>query len=135
MAVAPRPIGDITSYHAHVYYDPDATQGQAEWLRERVGERFKVRLGRWHGRAIGPHGAPMFQISFPLALFDSLVPWLMLNRQDLSVLVHPNTDNQRKDHARHALWLGPPAPLFPEVLEETPLDDENEPNTSPSLAP
>ncbi len=103
-----RPIDRITSYHAHVYYDPTTTRDQAERLRERVAERFSVRLGRWFDIPIGPHGRAMFQIAFTKPLFPTLVPWLMLNHGDLSVLVHPNTDNQRLDHVQHGLWLGPP---------------------------
>jgi aromatic ring-cleaving dioxygenase len=35
-----------------------------------------------------------------------IVPWLMLNRQGLDVLVHPLTDNSYDDHSRFAVWLG-----------------------------
>ncbi len=131
-----RPIDRITSYHAHVYYDPTTTRDQAERLRERVAERFSVRLGRWFDIPIGPHGRAMFQIAFRKPLFPTLVPWLMLNHGDLSVLVHPNTDNQRLDHVQHGLWLGPPVPIHAGRLSEGPLlDDEQDPNTSPELAP
>ncbi len=134
MPSTPRPVGDITSYHAHVYFDPE-TRDQAEVLRARVAERFSVRLGRWHEMAIGPHGKAMFQIAFRKPLFDTLAPWLMLNRGDLSILVHPNTDSQRLDHTSHALWLGAPVRILPERLPDTPLFDENEPNTDPVLEP
>ena len=131
-----RPVQQIRSYHAHVYYDPASTRGQAERLREQVGERFSVRLGRWYDTAIGPHGRSMFQIAFRTPLFATIVPWLMLNRGDLSILVHPNTDNQRLDHLRNALWLGPPVTIFGERLDEGPLiNDEQDPNTAPSLQP
>lgn len=131
-----RPIGLIASYHAHVYYDPEATRGQAETLRERLAERFSVRLGRWYDQPIGPHGRSMFQIAFRKPLFDTIVPWLMLNRGDLSILVHPNTDNQRLDHLQHGLWLGPQVRVLGERLPEGRLEnDEQEPNTAPRLAP
>ncbi len=136
MAPAPRAVAEIRSYHAHVYYDPAATRDQAETLRRRVAERFSVRLGRWHEAVIGPHGRSMFQIAFRAPLFSAIVPWLMLNRGDLSILVHPNTDNQRLDHLQNALWMGPQVKLFGERLDEGPLlDDEQDPNTAPSLQP
>ena len=40
-----------------------------------------------------------------------LVPWLMLNREELDVLVHPLTEDGVADHTRFALWLGSPLPL------------------------
>ena len=131
----PLPVALIASYHAHVYYDPAATRGRAERLRERVAERFSVRLGRWYDRPIGPHSQSMFQIAFRKPLYPTLVPWLMLNRDGLSILVHPNTDNQRLDHLERCLWLGAPVHVFGERLSEGPLeDDEQDPNTTPNLA-
>ena len=136
MDPGPRPIDEIVSYHAHVYYDPARTRDQAETLRARVSERFSVRLGRWFDTAIGPHGQAMFQIAFQKALFPTIVPWLMLNHGDLSILIHPNSTDQRLDHLQHGLWLGPPVRIFGERLPEGRLEnDEQTPNTTPHLAP
>lgn len=133
---APRQIAEIASYHAHVYYDPRVTRGQAEELRRRVAERFKVRLGRWHDRSIGPHEGVMFQIAFPREEFPRLLPWLMLNRGELVVMIHPNTRNQRADHLAHALWLGAVLPIHGEVLsEDEPLVEDETEWTTPTLEP
>ena len=53
----------------------------------------------------------MYQVAFPVTEFPRLVPWLMLNRGGLRILVHPQTGNAYDDHAIHALWLGAPLPL------------------------
>ena len=136
MSKPSRPVADIRSYHAHVYFDPATTRGQAEWLREQVAERFRVRLGRWHERRIGPHDQAMFQIAFLTGVFPTLVPWLMINHGDLSVLIHPNTDNARKDHLANALWIGERLRIHGEVLPEAEeVNLEMEPNTRPTLQP
>ena len=134
----PREIATIGSYHAHVYYDPVVTRGIAERLRARVADRFEVQLGRWHDRLVGPHTRSMFQIAFRKAEFATLVPWLMLNRDGLAVLVHPNTENPRRDHLVHALWLGEVLDIRGDLLPEQASDPDPDrvvPNTQPTLGP
>lgn len=105
----------IEGYHAHVYYDP-STRGAAERLRQAIGERFATRLGRWHDEPVGPHPIAMYQVAFAVDELPRLLPWLMLNRGELSVLVHPLTGDDYADHALFALWLGAPQPLRLETL-------------------
>jgi aromatic ring-cleaving dioxygenase len=95
----------IEEYHAHVYYDAD-TRSAAMSLREAIASRFDVRLGSFRTEPFGPHPTPSYQVAFGPELFASLVPWLMLNHGDLSVLIHPETGDALTDHDGHALWLG-----------------------------
>lgn len=111
--------GEITGYHAHIYYAP-ATRSIAERLREAIGAGFEVRLGSWHDQPVGPHPVAMYQIAFAVGEFPRLVPWLMLNRDGLDVLVHPLTGDDYDDHTVYAMWLGTPLPLRLEVLRRTP---------------
>jgi DOPA 4,5-dioxygenase len=110
--------GAIQGYHAHIYYDAE-TRPIAERLREAIGNRFGVELGRWRDEPVGPHPVPMYQAAFPAAEFPRIVPWLMLNRGGLSVLVHPETEDAYDDHTIHALWLGAPLPLRVEGLRRS----------------
>ena len=41
----------------------------------------------------------------------------MLNREGLTVLVHPNTGDAYRDHAEHALWLGAKLALRLDILK------------------
>jgi aromatic ring-cleaving dioxygenase len=111
----------IKGYHAHIYYDPadPATRATAERLRHGIGERFTARLGNWHDDPVGPHPVAMYQVVFADDEFPRLVPWLMLNRDGLNVLVHPLSGDSVADHTRFALWLGQPLPLRIEVLRRT----------------
>ena len=109
----------ITEYHAHVYYDPaDAdSRALAAALRAAVEARFTVRMGRWHDAKVGPHPSAMYQIAFAPDQFEALVPFLMLNRRGLTVLVHPETGRARADHLEHARGMGAVLPLDASVLK------------------
>ena len=95
----------ITGFHAHVYFDIATREGAAR-VREGLGANFDVQLGRWHDKLVGPHPKSMYQVAFSPEQFAKVVPWLMLNREGLDILVHPLTGNDVADHTDHALWLG-----------------------------
>ena len=56
----------------------------------------------------------------------------MLNHGSLSILVHPNTSNPRRDHLADPLWIGPPLALHGEKLpEHAEMEPAPAPNTRP----
>jgi aromatic ring-cleaving dioxygenase len=117
--VTPKNVAAIAEYHAHVYYDPAKTRGNAERLRARIAQEFpQAKLGRWHDEHVGPHPGSTYQVEFPAAMLASFVPWLMLNRDGLNVLLHPETGDGYLDHAIHAAWFGQSLPLKLEVFGE-----------------
>ena len=108
---------DITAYHAHIYYDK-LTKQRAARVREGLGAAFPAAtLGSWHDEAGGPHTVPMYQVAFAVEDFARLVPWLMLNREGLDVLVHPLAGDAYDDHTVYAMWLGEKLPLKLDVLK------------------
>ncbi len=109
----------MARFHAHVYFEPDQLDVAAR-LREALGERFPVALGRIYPYPIGPHTRGMFQVLFTRAQFTDLVTWLLANREGLDVLVHADTGDDLVDHTRHAMWLGNSLPLKLEVLRPAP---------------
>ena len=111
--------GAIADYHAHVYYDPAKSRGRAERLRQRVAAEFPIaKLGRWHDELVGPHPQSMYQIAFGSDMLAKFVPWLMLNRDGLTVLLHPETGDNHADHSAHAAWFGAVLPLRLEVFKK-----------------
>ena len=110
--------GAIKGYHAHIYYDPAATKPAASRLREGIAAAFPdATIGSWHDEAVGPHTVSMYQVVFSDEAFSRVVPWLMLNRAGLDVLVHPLAGNAYDDHTVYAMWLGDKLPLKLDVLK------------------
>ena len=97
----------IHSWHAHVYFDA-ASRDTAWELRETIAAQLadRIALGRFHEKPVGPHPMWSFQLAFDAAEFAPVVGWLALNHRDLDVLVHPNTDDELRDHRDSALWIG-----------------------------
>lgn len=97
----------IAGFHAHVYFDRDsrdsaiALQGAFTKFAP-VGVRVYPPIDR----PIGPHPTPMFEIDFNHAHFHAVVTWLMLNHGEHSVLVHPITGDDMKDHFEFPIWIG-----------------------------
>lgn len=62
----------------------------------------------------------MFEVNlFTPAQFGAFIPWLVINRGPLSVLVHPNSvdpvtgehEEEERDHTQRATWMGDRVPL------------------------
>jgi DOPA 4,5-dioxygenase len=123
----------IQSFHAHIYYRDAEERARAEALRTQIGENFLVQLGNWHDKPIGPHELSMYQVAFNPEVFASFVPWLMLNRNGLTVLLHPNTGHPRADHLINAAWLG--GKLNIENVEFLPEQSDEDETAVPNTAP
>jgi DOPA 4,5-dioxygenase len=116
MSSTPAEAPEVHGYHAHVYYAPD-TKPVAARLRETLAAKFTVKLGRFSDDPVGPHPISQFQVIFTAASFPTVVPWLMLNRAGLDILVHPLTDDMVEDHTSYAMWLGMPMGLKIDTLQ------------------
>lgn len=100
----------IRGWHVHVYYDAQSMP-RAGQLCERAAERFALTMGRMHERPVGPHPDWSCQLSFAPELFADVLPWLLLNRDGLTLFAHPLTGDDLADHRDHALWIGEQRPL------------------------
>ena len=101
---------EVNGYHAHVYFNA-SSRPVAERLREAIISRFAVKPGGFSDEPRGPHPISQFNVIFKATEFQALLPWLMLNRDRLDVLVHPMTEDMVDDHNAYALWMGTPVPM------------------------
>ena len=108
-------MAELKGYHAHVYYDA-RTKPIAARLRDAIIGQFAVKPGAFSDEPRGPHPISQFNVIFETSEFQHIVPWLMLNREGLDVLVHPLTESSYDDHSKNALWLGTPVQMKLEVL-------------------
>ena len=106
---------ELKGYHAHVYYNAD-TKPLAAKLRETIIGKFTVEPGAFSDEPRGPHPISQFNVTFEIPEFQNIVPWLMLNREGLDVLIHPLTESSYDDHSKNAMWLGTPVPMRLDIL-------------------
>jgi DOPA 4,5-dioxygenase len=102
---------DNRGYHAHIYYDVATTRPAAALLCAALDGKFRVEVAGFRDEPRGPHPISNVLIVFNSDQFDRIVPYLMLHRDGLDVLVHPLTDDAVLDHSDYAIWLGNPVPL------------------------
>ncbi|KAG1768993.1 DOPA-like domain-containing protein [Suillus occidentalis] len=129
---------EVKEWHFHIYFHQrNADQHQAALdLRDAVlrlrrdGAFVAVPLFRVNTDPIGPHPVGSYEIWVPSTSFSSVFSYLCINRGSLSILVHPLTREERKDHEIRSAWIGPPFPL---VLSSLPVKTEELPLQYPSL--
>ncbi|WP_417222638.1 DOPA 4,5-dioxygenase family protein [Amphritea sp.] len=96
---------EILAYHAHVYFDAKSLL-QAEELCEQARYTLGVAMGRMHQKCVGPHPEWSCQLSFSAEQLGDVLPWLILNRNGLTIFIHPVTGNDLDDHTKYIMWLG-----------------------------
>ena len=102
---------DANQYHIHIYFD-DGSEEKAQALRDKAGGDERVlALGCMHTGPIGPHPQRQFQLLVGTDDLASLVRWVDEQRLGLSVLIHPEIDDDLAAHTTYARWLGQPVPL------------------------
>jgi aromatic ring-cleaving dioxygenase len=98
-------------YHAHIYYDPARTRAAAERVCAALDEKFRVEIDGFRDAPVGPHPISNVLAIFEPDQFERVLPYLMLNRAGLDILVHPLTEDAVEDHSSYAIWLGNPVEL------------------------
>lgn len=68
---------------------------------------------------IGPHSTQFWEVDVARPeVFLQVLGWFQLNHGRLSVLIHPQTGEDAKDHSERALWLGQQLKVHLEVFDQ-----------------
>jgi len=120
---APLDRGRRGGFDIHIYHFQENPEQKkfAQELWERIRREFpELRIYRFFDKPIGPHPIAMFEVNlFTPAQFGAFIPWLVINRGPLSVLIHPNSvdpitgehEEAERDHTQRATWMGDRLPL------------------------
>lgn len=111
-----QPVNNHTHYHAHIYFDGYSLDA-ASAICEQAKKLFAVDVGKLHQKIVGPHPRWSCRIGFDHSQFDTLVPWLEQNRNELTILIHCISGNDLDDHTKYASWLGEPLTLDLSVFD------------------
>eukprot|EP00483_Globobulimina_turgida_P002740 UN02745 len=123
--------GEIEEYHFHVYFfqDNNLSVNSAQWIQQQliqkvINHEFLVVLvgindtilpdlntsavPLFNMAPIGPHPCGSYEVWTPAQYLHQVISWFMMNRGELTILLHPLTDDEIEDHYGRIMWLGPP---------------------------
>jgi len=102
-------VSGVHGYHVHLYFERGKeTEDTARLIAEEIKSQFADKIDEefTYKGLVGPHDGPNIALHFNKAGFADIVPWVQLNSKGLSVLIHPVTDDERKDHLEDSMWIG-----------------------------
>lgn len=113
----------VKYYDFHIYYFAHNQNSlkESEALREKLLADFPEDAANGsilvkklpNDKVIGPHPTQFWEADvLRPEVFIKVLSWFQLHHGNLSVLIHPQTGDDLKDHFDHALWLGDKLPLF-----------------------
>lgn len=121
----------VQYYDFHVYYsahnasslaESDALRAKllADFAEDAANGSIIVKVLPDH-KVIGPHPTQFWEADIKRPeVFVRALSWFQLHHGTLSVLIHPQTGDDLKDHTNHALWLGHPLPLLTDIFRPNP---------------
>lgn len=104
----------VVFWDFHVYYD-DATRDESNALKSRLLNDFPEYASEGSiivkqlpvENPIGPHYYLFWEVDVArVDVFAKILSWFVQHHGSLSILIHPQTGFDLKDHTDHALWLG-----------------------------
>lgn len=107
--------------HAHVYFTSHSRKIAEEVRDELLSTKWSLFVGTLKDITVGPHPQSQFEIHFMEEELIKAVRHFILDRKNLSVLVHQVSQNDFVDHSENCFWLGDEL-----ELDYSKLDQEGE---------
>lgn len=123
----------IQGFHFHTYFfqNNEKHQEEVRSLRQIIEREIKTgilgncSLNHLNSGPVGPHTIGSFETCCNVSSVGHGVSFFMQNRGKFSILLHPLTTSEMKDHSERAFWLGQKLPLdlatLSHKLHETPI--------------
>ncbi|MEL6530116.1 MAG: DOPA 4,5-dioxygenase family protein [Pseudomonadota bacterium] len=96
----------IKGFHAHLYYDADEVEIAQNFARA-ASEKFKLAIGQFHLKPVGPHPRGSCQLSMSPETFAEFALWAIATRGEMTIFAHGLSGDDLDDHTRYVLWFGP----------------------------
>lgn len=124
-------VEPIEFYDFHIYYFArnDKSRTEAFELLDKLLADFPEYAAEGsmivkklpNDTIIGPHPTQFWEVDVKRPeVFVRLLGWFQLNHGNLSVLIHPQTGYDLKDHTDRALWLGEKLPILTDIFATEP---------------
>ncbi|TPX31037.1 hypothetical protein SmJEL517_g05549 [Synchytrium microbalum] len=112
------PQGNGFDFHVYFWQNNAKSVKSIIKLHDDFRREFpEIRVYMIHSKPVGPHTVGMFEINTFSPLETGVVfSWMVVNRGEHSVLIHPHTDDPVHEHSVLATWMGQPVPIDLEML-------------------
>ena len=64
------------------------------------------QVHHFHTSPMGPHPVGSFEVWVPIEYLPEFLSFILYNRGDLTIFMHPLGKTELEDHTTNALWLG-----------------------------
>ncbi|NRA67024.1 MAG: DOPA 4,5-dioxygenase family protein [Pseudobacteriovorax sp.] len=92
-------------YHFHIYFNKDEVH-KVDHIIDKLRDFERLKIGRVRVNPVGPHPTGSCQITVLKPDFMEMLDWFLLNREGLSVFIHPVSGDDIKDHSDYTIWIG-----------------------------
>ena len=125
----------VINYDIHIYFEPgQKSETTAYELAQRIIAFFPNAVEKHTPQKVGivgPHLAHNYEVDLKPEAFGKVVAWLQRNSEGLSILIHPHTGDEAKDHLESSLWLGKQREFNPEFFAKLKTANNNNPKINP----